>query len=145
LEGGVIDTADQRQDDIEVLDERPEPSLEEKLDIKGIIYRRAASFVITRGGLPYEVIEADPLWPILQEYIAKNPSLVEAEAPHFKSIDQLTQEARDHRDALLSISDFSQLADAPVDKEAWATYRQALRDVPEQKGFPNTITWPVRP
>jgi hypothetical protein len=28
---------------------------------------------------------------------------------------------------------------------AWATYRQALLDVPQQAGFPNTITWPVQP
>lgn len=29
--------------------------------------------------------------------------------------------------------------------EAWATYRQALRDVPAQSGFPETIDWPVPP
>lgn len=28
---------------------------------------------------------------------------------------------------------------------AWATYRQALLDVPQQDGFPNTVTWPVKP
>lgn len=28
---------------------------------------------------------------------------------------------------------------------AWATYRQALLDVPQQDGFPNTVTWPTRP
>tara|TARA_R110001606_G_scaffold395849_1_gene568967 strand:- start:106 stop:501 length:396 start_codon:yes stop_codon:yes gene_type:complete len=27
----------------------------------------------------------------------------------------------------------------------WATYRQALLDVPQQAGFPNTVTWPVKP
>ncbi len=27
----------------------------------------------------------------------------------------------------------------------WTNYRQALLDVPEQEGFPNTITWPTKP
>lgn len=35
-----------------------------------------------------------------------------------------------HRDRLLAASDWTQTADAPVDKAAWATYRQALRDFP---------------
>jgi hypothetical protein len=35
-----------------------------------------------------------------------------------------------HRDRLLKESDWTQLPDAPVDREAWATYRQALRDFP---------------
>lgn len=52
---------------------------------------------------------------------------------------------RSERNALLSASDWTQIADAPVDKTAWATYRQALRDIPTQAGFPNNITWPVKP
>ena len=27
----------------------------------------------------------------------------------------------------------------------WAEYRQALRDVPEQEGFPFNVTWPQEP
>lgn len=49
------------------------------------------------------------------------------------------------RDARLSGSDWTQVADAPVDKAAWATYRQALRDVPSQAGFPYDINWPSKP
>jgi len=59
--------------------------------------------------------------------------------------DNEKQEVRDKRDSLLQMSDWTQLADAPVDKNAWATYRQALRDVPAQSGFPWTITWPDAP
>lgn len=44
---------------------------------------------------------------------------------------------RAQRDRLLAACDWTQLADAPVDKEAWATYRQALRNLPDQEGFPN--------
>ena len=54
-------------------------------------------------------------------------------------------EARKYRNALLTQSDWTQVADAPVDQAAWATYRQALRDVPAQAGFPENIDWPAVP
>lgn len=49
------------------------------------------------------------------------------------------------RDALLQSSDWTQVADAPVDQAAWAVYRQALRDIPQQEGFPDDVAWPVQP
>ena len=52
---------------------------------------------------------------------------------------------RSERGEKLKDSDWTQVADAPVDKAAWATYRQALRDVTGQQGFPWTITWPTQP
>lgn len=45
----------------------------------------------------------------------------------------------------LAQSDWTQVSDAPVDKEAWATYRQALRDITTQSGFPWEVTWPDAP
>ena len=54
-------------------------------------------------------------------------------------------EARANRGALLSSSDWTQVADAPVDQAAWAAYRSLLRDVPQQSGFPADITWPTKP
>lgn len=41
--------------------------------------------------------------------------------------------------------DWTQVADAPVDQTVWAAYRQALRDITGQEGFPWTITWPEQP
>ena len=52
---------------------------------------------------------------------------------------------REQRNKLLAASDWTQLADAPVDKAVWATYRQALRDIPSQAGFPWEVTWPTKP
>jgi hypothetical protein len=49
------------------------------------------------------------------------------------------------RDAKLAECDWTQVADAPVDKTAWATYRTALRNVPAQTGFPWTVEWPDAP
>ena len=49
------------------------------------------------------------------------------------------------RDAKLAECDWTQVADAPVDKAVWATYRQALRDITTQTGFPWTVEWPEKP
>jgi hypothetical protein len=53
-------------------------------------------------------------------------------------------QVRAQRDRLLSASDWTQTLDAPVDRTAWATYRQALRDLPSQEGWPN-VTMPSEP
>jgi hypothetical protein len=52
---------------------------------------------------------------------------------------------RAERNDKLASTDWTQLADSTADKAAWATYRQALRDVTEQSGFPWTIDWPTQP
>jgi len=49
------------------------------------------------------------------------------------------------RDEELRLSDWTQLTDAPVDKTAWAEYRQELRDLPEQGGSPDEVTFPNKP
>jgi hypothetical protein len=51
---------------------------------------------------------------------------------------------RAERNKLLVESDWTQLPDAPVDAAAWATYRQALRDVTDQAN-PFAIVWPESP
>jgi len=59
--------------------------------------------------------------------------------------DVASANVRRKRDELLVASDWTQVADAPVDQAAWATYRQALRDIPQQPSFPYGITWPTEP
>jgi hypothetical protein len=59
--------------------------------------------------------------------------------------EEFATNARSQRDKLLAESDWTQVIDAPVNQEAWATYRQSLRNVPQQDGFPTTIVWPVKP
>ena len=55
------------------------------------------------------------------------------------------ESVRSQRNAKLSATDWTQVADAPVDQAAWATYRQALRDLTTQAGFPWTVDWPITP
>ena len=52
---------------------------------------------------------------------------------------------RQSRNDKLKDSDWTQIADSTADKQAWAAYRQALRDVTAQQGFPWTIQWPEQP
>jgi len=59
--------------------------------------------------------------------------------------EQIAAQVRGERDRLLTETDWTQVPDAPVDSAAWATYRQALRDIPNQSGFPTDINWPEQP
>jgi hypothetical protein len=52
---------------------------------------------------------------------------------------------RNERNDRLSKSDWTQLPDSRVDADVWATYRQMLRDVPQQSGFPWDVQWPTEP
>lgn len=49
------------------------------------------------------------------------------------------------RNQRLADCDWTQLSDAPVDAAAWVTYRQDLRDITAQPGFPWNVTWPLPP
>lgn len=61
---------------------------------------------------------------------------------------EAAEQARQKRDRLIADTDYLLCADYPIsaeDLEAVKAYRQALRDVPQQKGFPTEIEWPVLP
>ena len=56
--------------------------------------------------------------------------------------------ARKIRDKLLAECDWTQTIDSPLNtakKATWATYRQSLRDIPEQQGFPLNVNFPEKP
>lgn len=95
---------------------------------------------------PLEVVElvADPemvdgTWQTV--YTTRNMTSEEAE----RTTTEKTQSVIADRNYMLSQSDWTQLPDAQVDKAAWGAYRQALRDVTSQPGFPWVVTWPVKP
>lgn len=65
-----------------------------------------------------------------------------------EEVPETADEIRARRDRLLAATDWAVLPDSPLDAQsldAVKTYRQALRDVPQQDGFPGTITWPEMP
>lgn len=62
--------------------------------------------------------------------------------------EQMAADVRAKRDALLAASDYTQATDYPstyAARTAWAEYRQQLRDVTKQAGFPASVVWPVSP
>ncbi len=84
------------------------------------------------GNVPFTA-EEEAEWDAMEAELAANAN------------DRAASALRTERNAKLTESDWTQVADAPVDQAAWATYRQALRDLPAQAGFPNTVTWPIEP
>lgn len=72
----------------------------------------------------------------------------EKEEQREKTQEEKEQAARNERNLRLTFTDWTQLPDAPLtaeQKAAYAVYRQALRDVPAQSGFPDAIEWPEEP
>ena len=59
-------------------------------------------------------------------------------------LDQAKQYIRDKRNRLLSDTDWMALSDVTL-AEPWATYRQSLRNITSQAGFPYSVTWPTKP
>tara|TARA_R110002167_G_scaffold224691_1_gene430064 strand:- start:58 stop:342 length:285 start_codon:yes stop_codon:yes gene_type:complete len=84
----------------------------------------------TGGGAVFDDAEDMSNWPDFQET-----------QPDMTPI--LAAEARTQRDELLAASDSNVWPDHVPD--AWRTYRQSLRDIPAQAGFPTDVTWPIEP
>lgn len=89
------------------------------------------------------------LGPLFEDYTKEDGTVItaaEAEAAYKTMKDEEQAKAvRQQRGEKLKETDWTQVADAPVNKTVWATYRQALRDITAQEGFPWTVTWPVEP
>jgi hypothetical protein len=78
-------------------------------------------------------------------YVKRAKTLAELEQEETNILIAKEKEIRVRRNQLLKDSDWTQVADAPVDKAAWATYRQELRDVTSQEGFPFNVVFPNPP
>lgn len=93
------------------------------------------------------LVSAEPYIEDDQVYTVQvaNKSQEELDAEAEAATTKAAASVRAERNRKLADSDWTQLADAPIDQTAWATYRQALRDVPTQAGFPHEVTWPTEP
>lgn len=60
-------------------------------------------------------------------------------------LEAASNNVRAYRNRLLTNSDWTQTEDSPVNKELWKIYRQALRDISIQAGFPYEVLWPTPP
>jgi hypothetical protein len=108
------------------------------------------------GGTVYQYSQASGVEQIDGKWYTKHilgPVFVDGETTAaeqetaYKAMKDAEQAAnvRNQRTQLLKDCDWTQIADSTADKTAWATYRQALRDITSQAGFPWTITWPNDP
>ena len=83
------------------------------------------------------IAETEDGWTA-NEYYEKLPVGAEVDAEKIKEHDRAVtaERMRAERNRLLAESDSQMVADRPSDKEAWASYRQALRDITEDPQFP---------
>lgn len=102
------------------------------------------------------VVEINGQWfthyiagPVFQDYTddqgVVHTAAEQYEAYCFQKDNEQATNVRDTRNKKLAECDWTQLPDAPVDHETWAAYRQDLRDVTAQAGFPWNIVWPTPP
>lgn len=117
-------------------------------------YNKNTELLSADGYLPVVVIEEATADRPVVKYREVNGQIEQyAEAALVPSVPEPTEEqqemqVRAARNSLLTLCDWTQLDDAPLtaeQKQAWAEYRQALRDVPEQAGFPDAVIWPSTP
>lgn len=106
---------------------------------------------------PYQYSFRDGIQEINGKYFTKyilgpvfvdneNQTALEQETEYKARIDeQQASSVRNTRNQLLKESDWTQITDATVDKQVWLVYRQALRDITTQEGFPFNIIWPTQP
>lgn len=72
--------------------------------------------------------------------------VVQEYQPYTPTEEEKAVEVRGIRNIMLIESDWTQAADVPqTTKDKWAPYRQALRDLTSQEGFPFNITFPQKP
>ena len=115
------------------------PALVEELGLDPILETPAPT--VTR----YQTAYKDGVEQVDGNWVWKwSISEMDDDAKAAKDAEQ-AKSVRATRDSKLAECDWTQLSDSQVDKAVWATYRQELRDVPAQTGFPYDINWPVKP
>ena len=88
----------------------------------------------------------------VQQWVVKELYTAEEKTARIKDDDdailaEMASSYREERSIKLTQSDWTQIADAPVDSSVWTAYRQALRDLPSHSNWPNLESgdWPTEP
>ena len=93
----------------------------------------------------YQLVARDGVTNINGEWFTAY-KLIDLDADGIANKDaEQAKSVRTTRDEKLKATDWTQVADAPVNKTVWATYRQALRDLTKENGFPWDMAWPTEP
>ena len=132
------------------------------MDYSHIIHRIFDdSYVITKNGMPYHVYpyaaEFAEEWDAVFAYAEAHPECVTEEqlyVPPVPTQEDLAARVRAERDRRIAETDYLVMPDYPLSQEKLEeikVYRQALRDLPQQSGFPwngpddPACPWPVEP
>jgi len=94
---------------------------------------------------PYQYAQRDGVVEVKGQWFTHYIAVTPSDEQKAKMDAAQSDAVRATRNKLLADCDWTQLPDAPVDHAVWAAYRQALRDVTKQPGFPWNITWPQPP
>ena len=101
--------------------------------------------------------EPEPVFDFYTQKLESTYEETETEARHGWLISNLTEEekaerlelgkimVRQQRNDMLKETDYLMFSDTPEPSQAWLDYRQALRDIPTQAGFPINVAWPTKP
>lgn len=117
--------------EITVGDEPPE---------KAFYVSRANDVTVTGKWVHQQIVDGNFIGQITHLESGVNPLTGE------RNVEEVESKARIERNNLLMSTDWTQFSDIPqATKDLWAPYRQALRDVPQQAGFPDNIVWPAPP
>jgi len=129
----------------------------ENIMIGYVIKKSATSYIVNcdpQGNGGYNVVprEIDPYNKYtleeVRDYLLDNPEML-LDSSQIE-LETLEKQARSRRDALLkevvdAVNPMRWEAMTELQKDAWRVYRQALLDIPQQDGFPTSITWPTKP
>lgn len=88
------------------------------------------------SGMP---VKQNDIW--VETWVTKSLSAEEQE----EKFNEASLLIRKERNNLLKECDWTQLPDAPINKEVWASYRQQLRNISTQQEFPFNVIWPTPP
>lgn len=101
--------------------------------------RNLIQTIVNSSCTTHKIVRGDDLEWMVEKIPEKTPEELEIEAE---------ERIRAQRDYLISQTDYLLASDYPIseeDLEAVKAYRQALRDVPQQEGFPENVEWPTMP
>ena len=101
--------------------------------------------------------DPEPVFDFYTQKLESTYEETETEARHGWLVSDLTEEekaerlelgkimVRQQRNDMLKETDYLMFSDTPEPSQAWLDYRQALRDIPTQAGFPINVVWPTKP
>lgn len=112
------------------------------------VYRVYSNTIDPYDATTHKVVKADKPVLIDGKWTIINTVLPLTEDEIAVRYAEKSEVIRDRRDSLLVSSDWTQGNDSPLDnasRQLWASYRQNLRDITSQEGFPYDVVWPTKP